>query len=84
MGDDEKVSRNWLTKVIKGYLIVLVEKKHIELIYHIPWLYQYPPLHFHWSYKKIIEHFEKLPPLDHGGPEMKCTYFHRNCWKKIA
>ena len=23
-----------------------------------------------------------MTPLDHGGPEMKCTYFHRNCWKK--
>jgi len=22
--------------------------------------------------------------LDHGGPEIKCTYFRRNCWKKIA
>ena len=26
----------------------------------------------------------ELPVLDHGGPEMKCTYFHRNCCKKIA
>ena len=26
----------------------------------------------------------KITPLDHGGPEIKCTYFHRNCWKKIA
>ena len=33
---------------------------------------------------KINRKFEKLPPLDHGGPEMKCTYFHCNCWKKIA
>ena len=24
----------------------------------------------------------KLPPLDHGDPEIKCTYFHRNCWKE--
>ena len=47
-------------------------------------LYQYPPLHFHRSYRKILENFEKLPSLDHGRPEMKCTYFHRNCWKKIA
>ena len=22
--------------------------------------------------------------MDDGGPEMKCTYFHRNCWKRIA
>ena len=48
------------------------------------WLYQYPPLPFYRSYKKLIENLEKLPPLDHGGPEMKCTYFHRNCCKKIA
>ena len=27
--------------------------------------------------------FEKLPPLDHGGSEMKFTYFHHNCCKKI-
>ena len=33
--------------------------------------------------KKVIENFEKLPPLDHGGPEMKCCN-NRNCWKKIA
>ena len=47
----------------------------------MPWLYQYPhsPL---IGPEKLIEHFKKLPPLDHGGPEMKCTYFHRNCWKK--
>ena len=32
--------------------IVLVEKKHTKLIYHIPWLYQYPSFHFHRS-KKI-------------------------------
>ena len=32
-------------------LIVLVEKKHTKLIYHMPWLYQYPPLPFHRSYK---------------------------------
>ena len=25
-----------------------------------------------------------MTPLDHGGPDMKCTYFHPNCWKKIA
>ena len=34
---------------------------------------------------KIARKFWKNTPLDHGGPEMKCTYFHRNCWrKKIA
>ena len=27
------------------------EKKHTKLIYHMPWLYQYPPLPFHRSYK---------------------------------
>ena len=32
-------------------LIVLVEKKHTKLIYHMPWLYKYPPLPFHRSYK---------------------------------
>ena len=31
----------------------LVEKKHTKLIYLMPWLYQYPPLHFHRSYKNI-------------------------------
>jgi len=30
------------------------------------------------------ENVEKLLSLDHGGPEMKCTYLHCNCWKKIA
>ena len=33
-------------------LIVLVEKKHTKLIYHMAWLYRYPPLYFHRSYKK--------------------------------
>ena len=32
----------------------------------------------------VFQYFEKLPPLEHGGPEMKRTCFHRNCWKKIA
>ena len=27
------------------------EKKRTKLIYHMPWLYQYPPLPFHRSYK---------------------------------
>ena len=51
----------------------------------MPWLYQYSQLSFHMnmSYKKLIENFEKLPLLDHGGPKMKCTYFHRNCWEKL-
>ena len=26
-------------------------EKHTKLIYHMPWLYQYPPLPFHRSYK---------------------------------
>ena len=30
----------------------------------------------------MIEHFEKLPPWIHGGPEMKFIYFYRNCYKK--
>ena len=21
--------------------------------------------------------------MDHGCPEMKCTYFYRYCWKKL-
>ena len=25
---------------------------------------------------KIDKKCEKLPPLDHGGPKMKFTYFH--------
>ena len=25
---------------------------------------------------KIDQKCEKLPPLDHGGPKMKFTYFH--------
>ena len=48
----------------------------------MPWLYQYPPLPFHRSYRNSWT--IKLPPLDHGGPEMKFAYFHRNCWEKIA
>ena len=28
--------------------------------------------------------FEKLPRLKHGGPEMKYTYFHCDCWKKTG
>ena len=31
---------------------------------------------------KIVEIFEKLPLLDHRGPQMECAYFHRHCWKK--
>ena len=41
------------------------------------------PVPFHRSYKNVFKNFEKLPPLDHGSPEIECT-FHRNCWKKIA
>merc|ERR1711923_168700 len=33
--------------------------------------------------KKNNKNKLKITPLDHGGPEMKCTYFHRNCWKKF-
>ena len=29
----------------------------------------------------MIDNFEKLPPLDHGGREMKFTYYNRNCCK---
>ena len=61
--------------------IILVGKKHTKLIYHMPWLYQLS-VPFHRSHKKTIENFEKIPPLHHGGPEMKFTYFNRNCWKK--
>ena len=31
--------------------IGLVGKKHTQLIYHMSWLYEYPPLPFHRSYK---------------------------------
>ena len=31
---------------------------------------------------KIDRQFWKITPLEHGGPEMKCTFFHRNYWKK--
>ena len=31
--------------------IVLVEKKHTKLIYHMPWLYQFPSLLFQRSYE---------------------------------
>ena len=31
---------------------------------------------------EIDQKCEKLIPLDHGGPKMKCTYFQHNCWKK--
>ena len=61
-------------------LIVLVEKKHTKLIYHMLWLYQYPPVPFQRSHEKNIEHFERLPHLDHGGPEMTFIYFHHNDW----
>ena len=31
---------------------LLVEKKHFNLIYHMPWLYPYPPFPFHiYTYK---------------------------------
>ena len=39
------------TKWILIILIVLVEKKHTNLIYYMPWLYQYPPLPFYRFYK---------------------------------
>ena len=42
-----------------------------------------PPLSFIGPIK-INRKFKKITPLDPGGPEMKCTYFHRTCWKKIA
>ena len=36
-----------------------------------------PPSDKNWPKK-----CEKLPPLDHGSPEMTFTYFQHNCWKK--
>ena len=43
-------------------------------------LYQKPHIPFHRSHKKLY-FFGQIIPLDHGGPEMKCTYFNHNCWK---
>ena len=43
-------------------LIVLVEKKYTKLIYHMPWLYQYPPLPFHRSYKNQSTILKNYPP----------------------
>ena len=43
-------------------LIILVEKKHTKLIYHMPWLYQYPPLPFHRSYKNSSKILKNYPP----------------------
>ena len=31
---------------------------------------------------KVDQKCEKLPPLAHGGLEMKFTYSHQNCRKK--
>ena len=41
--------------------IVLVEKKHTKLIYHTPWLYQYPQLPFHRSYKNQSNILKNYP-----------------------
>ena len=38
----------------------------------MPWLYQLSPVPFHSSHS----FYEKLPHLDHGGPEIEFTYFH--------
>ena len=65
--------------------IVSVDKNHTKLLYHMPWLYHYYIHHSPFIGPiEIIDNFEKLPPLDHGGPEMKCTSFHRNCGKKMV
>ena len=61
--------------------IILVENKHTKSIYHMLRLYQYSPLPFHRSYKNWF--FFYNPPLNNGGPEIKCTCFHRNSWKKL-
>ena len=42
-------------------------------IYHSPFI----------GHIKINRTFWKITLLHHGCPEMKCTYFHRNCWIKI-
>ena len=33
---------------------------------------------FYRSEKNVSKMFKN------GGPEMKCTYFNRNCWKKYS
>lgn len=58
--------------------------KHTKLVYHMSWLYHNHRSPFKGSIK-LIEHFEeKKTPLDHGGLEMKLSYFHRNCRKNMA
>jgi len=57
------------TVVIDSILIIL-----IIIVHHSPFI---GPIN-------INRKFWKITPLDHGGPEMKCTNLHRNCWKKIA
>ena len=36
---------------------------------------------FYFSSLNVKKGGFQLPPLDHGGPEMKSTYFHLNCSK---
>ena len=50
------------TQCPKWIFIVLVEKKHTKLIYRMPWLYQYPPVPFHRSYKNESKILKNYPP----------------------
>ena len=61
-----RMNRSYLptrcSKWIFVILIVLVDKKHTKLIYHMPWFYQYPPLPFHRPYKKQSKILKYYPP----------------------
>ena len=37
-----------------------------------------------WVGRYMQEHFENLPPFDHGDPEIKLDYFHNNFLKELA
>ena len=49
------------------------------MVGRMPWISKKSPkLYWKIAKKKMNKNFEKLPPLDHRGPEMKFTYFHSN------
>ena len=77
---------NLLSLTISCYLLCIVrsgqfswEKKHHQIDISHANNHKSP---FIGSIKNDRK-FWTIPPFNHGGPDMKCTYFHRNCWKSL-
>ena len=50
------------------------------ILFFWPYINYHAPLTFHKPYENLMKILKNvLTPLDHGGPEMKFTDFHRNC-----